>query len=60
MYYRHPTPIDVERLKTAIRAMPEPKGLSLSNRLLLSVGMIAAPVLVFFVFVGISKLLAGF
>lgn len=60
MYYRHPNHIDVERLKAAIRAMPEPKGLSLPNRLLLSVGMIAAPVLVFFVFVGISKLLAGF
>ena len=60
MYYRHPDYIDVERLQTAIRAMPESKGLSLSNRLLLSVSMIAAPVLVFFVIVRISRLIAGF
>lgn len=60
MFYRHPDYIDLERLKTAVRAMPEPKGLTLSNRLLLSVGMIAAPVLVFFVIVGVSRLIGGF
>jgi len=59
MNYRNPDYIGLERLKTAIRAMPEPKGLSLPNRPLLSVGMIAAPVLVFLVFVGISRLIAG-
>ncbi len=60
MYRRYPDYIDLERLKTAVRAMLEPSGLNLSNRLLLSVGMIAAPILAFTVIVGINRLIAGF
>lgn len=58
MYYRHPGYIDLESLKYAIRAMPEPEPMTLAERLLLSVGMIVAPVLAFFLILGVSRLVS--
>jgi hypothetical protein len=48
MYYRNPDHFDVERLVTAVRAMPQPKPMNLAGRLILSVGLIVAPVVTFF------------
>jgi hypothetical protein len=59
MYYRNPDDIDLNRLAQAIRALPEPKPLTLPNRLVLSFGMILAPVLVFFLALGIGRLVDG-
>ena len=60
MYYRHPDYIDLERLKGAIRAMPEPKPMKLAERRLLSVSMIVAPVLAFLLILGVSRLASVF
>jgi hypothetical protein len=58
MYYRNPDYIDLDRLTRTVQAAPEPKPLSLANRLLLSVGMIVAPVVAFFLILGVSRLIA--
>jgi hypothetical protein len=60
MYYRNPDYANVDRLTRAVRAMPEPGPLSLANRLLLSVGLIAAPITAFFLILGIGRLIAVF
>ncbi len=60
MYYRNPDYIDVDRLKRAVHALPEPKPLSLANRFFLSAGIIAVPVVVFFLILGIDRLVAAF
>jgi hypothetical protein len=60
MYYRNPDYSDVERLTRAIRAMPEPKPLSLANRLILSVSLIIAPVVTFFLILGVGRLVNAF
>jgi hypothetical protein len=59
MYYRNPDDIDLNRLAQAIRALLEPRPLTLSNRLVLSFGMTLAPVLVFFLALGIGRLVDG-
>ena len=59
MYYRNPDYIDIDRLTKAVRAMPEPAPLSLANRIILSVGMMAAPVVAFFVILGIDHSIAA-
>jgi hypothetical protein len=61
LYYRNPDYIiDVNRLAKDARTMPELKPLSLANRLLLSVGPIVAPVIAFFLILGIARLIAAF
>jgi len=59
MYYRNPDDIDLNRFAQAIRALLEPRPLTLSNRLVLSFGMTLAPVLVFFLALGIGRLVDG-
>ncbi len=59
MHVRNPGYIDIERFAKAVRAMPEPQRMSLANRLLLSVGMIVAPVIVFVVILGVARLVAA-
>jgi hypothetical protein len=59
MYYRNPDYIDLDRLAKAVREMPESKPLTLPNRLLLSMGMIVAPVAAFFLILGIGHLING-
>jgi hypothetical protein len=58
MYYCNPDHIDLDRLTKTVRAMPEPKPLNLTNRLILSVGLIAAPVVVFSLILGVGRLVA--
>jgi hypothetical protein len=59
MYYRNPDYIDVDRLANSVWAKPEPQPLSLANRLLLSVGLIVAPVAAFFLILEIGRLVAA-
>ena len=59
MYYRNPDYIDLDRLAKAVRDMPDAKPLTLPNRLLLSMGMIVAPVAAFFLILGIGRLING-
>jgi hypothetical protein len=61
LYYRNPDYIiDVDRLTKAARTMPEPKPVSLANRRILSVGLIVAPVITFFLILGVARLVAAF
>jgi hypothetical protein len=61
LYYRNPDYIiDVDRLTKAVRTMSEPKPVSLANRLILSVGLIVAPVITFFLILGVARLVAAF
>lgn len=60
MNYRNPDYINLDRLTKAIRSMPEPKPLTLPNRLALSFGMILAPVAAFFLILGVGRLINGF
>ena len=56
MYFRNPDHIDVDWLVRAARAVPDPKPLSLPDRLVLSVGMIAAPAAAILLTLGIGQL----
>lgn len=55
MYFRNSGYIDVHRFTQAVRAIPETPPLSLSNRLLLSAGMILMPVAAFFLILAIGR-----
>jgi hypothetical protein len=60
MYYRNPDHLIVGSLRKAAKLTPEFQPRSLSNRLILSVGMIVAPVVTFFLVLGIVRLVAAF
>ena len=60
MYYRNPDYFDVERLSRALRAVPEPKPMKLAGRIIFSVSLIAAPVVTFFLVLGIGRLVNAF
>jgi hypothetical protein len=59
MYYRNPDYFDVERRSKMAGAEPDAKPLTLPTRLLLSLGMILAPVLVIFLALGIGRLVSS-
>ncbi len=59
MYYRDPDHMDLDRLANAVGSVPRPKPLLLPNRLILSFGMIVAPVAGFFLILGIGRLIRG-
>jgi hypothetical protein len=60
MYYRNPGTVDIDRLTKAVRAMPKSRPLSLARWLLLSVGMVAALIVAFFIILGIDRSIAAF
>jgi len=60
MYYRNPDYLDVERVAKAGRAKREFEPVSLGGRLILSVGLIVAPVAAFFLILGIDRLVSKF
>jgi len=59
MYYRNPDHMDLGLLAKAVCSVPKPKPLTLPNRLILSFGMIVAPVAGFFLILGIGRLIGG-
>ena len=59
MYYRNPDHIDPVRLNKAIRTARLSKPPSLASRLFMSVGMIVAPVVAFFLILGVDRLIAA-
>jgi hypothetical protein len=59
MYYRNPDNIDLDRLTKTVRPVPNLEPMSLSSRLFLSVGMITAPVVTFFLILGVSRVIAA-
>jgi hypothetical protein len=60
MYYRNPDYLEVDRLAKGGRAKHEFEPVSLAGRLILSVGLIAAPVVAFFLILGIDRLVSAF
>lgn len=60
MYYRNADYIVTEHLGRTVRAMPARAPLNWPNRLFLSMGLIVAPVAVFFLVLGIGRLVAMF
>lgn len=56
MYHRNADTIDGDRLAKAMQALPVSQPLNLTDRLLLSVGMIVVPVAAFFLILGVGRL----
>lgn len=60
MYYRNPDYICLAHFTQAARTPPSnPRPISPLDRLLLSVGLIVAPVVAFFLILGIGRLMGG-
>ena len=59
MYYRNPDHYDVDRLTKVEKRKLEFQPRSLSNQLILSIGMIVAPVVTFFLVLRIVRLVAA-
>jgi hypothetical protein len=59
MYYRNPDHYDVDRLTKVEKRNLEFQPRSLSNQLILSIGMIVAPVVTFFLVLRIVRLVAA-
>lgn len=61
MYYRNPDYIYLAHFAKAARTPPSnPKPIGPLDRLLLSVGLIVAPVAAFFLILGIGRFMSGF
>jgi hypothetical protein len=60
MYDRNLDDFDVVRLSRALRAAPEPRPMKLAGRIVFSVSLIVAPVVTFFLILGILRLINAF
>jgi len=60
MYHRNPDNYNIDSWTKAAKVKLEFQPRSLSNRLILSIGTIVAPVVTFFLILGIARLVAAF